>query len=420
MNKERVIETLLRKQAALANFGSFALGETDLQKILMEAASICAQCMEVPFAKICRYRTDTNDLLIEAGCGWHKGVVGHVVSPADESSTQGRAFITGNPVILEDLSRNASYALPPFYADHGIVATADVPIKGKGGPWGVLEIDSPVARAFDRHDIDFLTGFANVVAEAVSTAERTAVLLTAVVEKDRLLVERQKLLDEKGVLAEELQHRVRNNLLLVIAMLNQHIHAGNGTEQEGIRSIARRVSSLANIYDHLLGKGLGRTIDFSQYLRSLCESLRDFQGAREFGVTILCEDLVAPLPLDLDLVTVLGLVVAEIISNANAHAFPGRAGLISVKLERSGTDATLTIADNGIGFVEARLSKRHGLGLVKRLMQQIDGSVRVVSVGGTEWTLGFSTTGATGVSGTIPPSSRSPVRDEFGLRVLTH
>jgi|HubBroStandDraft_6_1064221.scaffolds.fasta_scaffold332187_2 hypothetical protein len=35
-----------------------------------------------------------------------------------------------------------SFALPAFYAVHKIVATADVLIKGKGQPWGVLEIDT--------------------------------------------------------------------------------------------------------------------------------------------------------------------------------------------------------------------------------------------------------------------------------------
>src|SRR6185503_12855712 len=99
-----------------------------------------------------------------------------------------------------------------------------------GEPWGVLEIDSTTARAFDEHDINFLTGFANVVAEAVDTADRTAALRTAIGqmetligEKDHLLKERQALLSEKDVMAEELQHRVRNNLQLIFGMLNRQM-----------------------------------------------------------------------------------------------------------------------------------------------------------------------------------------------------
>jgi two-component sensor histidine kinase len=385
MSEARTIEKLLSQQAELANFGSFAFRENDLKKVLTEAARVCAECMSTPYAKICRYRATENDLLVEAGYGWHAGVIGCVVSRADTSSTQGRAFVTGKPVIVEDLSHNKSFAPPAFYAEYGIVATADVLIKGSGQPWGVLEIDSPTARKFDQHDIAFLTGFANVVAEAVATAGRF-------VEKDRLLTERQALLDEKDVMAEELQHRVRNNLQLIFGMLNRQIDVSEEGGKEGIRAIARRVMGLAAIYNHLLGNGLSRTIDFDRYLRSLCKSLRDFQEARSFGVTLTCDSEEEPLLLDLDTVTALGIVVAETISNAYAHAFLGRAGAIHVTLARGATEAVLTIRDDGVGFIEPPSSKRHGLGLVRRLMEQIEGTANVVTDHGTKWAFEFPTT----------------------------
>jgi two-component sensor histidine kinase len=385
MTEIRTVEKLLKQQAALAKFGSFAFSEADLQKVLTEAARVCAEYMDVPYAKICRHRAAEHDLLVEAGYGWHAGVIGNVVSKADESSTQGRAFVTGKPVILEDISKNTSYALPPFYAEHGIVATADVLVKGTGEPWGILEIDSRTVRAFDQHDIDFLTGFANIVAEAVATAGRTAALLAAITQMEASIA-------EKDVLAKELQHRVRNNLQIVLGMLNRQIESGDNAGTEGMRAIARRVMSLAKIYDHLLGSGLSRSIDFDLYLRSLCDSLGEFQAAREFDVTVTCEGDTEPLLLDLDSVTALGIVVAEIISNAYLHAFPGRAGAIRVILEPRAAGAILTIRDDGIGFVEPASSKRHGLGLVRRLMEQIGGAVRVACDHGTKWTLAFPTT----------------------------
>jgi hypothetical protein len=67
------VRNLLRQQAAVAHFGSFALRESDVLKVLTEAARVCAQCLSVPFSKVCRYRETENDLLIEAGHGWHAG-----------------------------------------------------------------------------------------------------------------------------------------------------------------------------------------------------------------------------------------------------------------------------------------------------------------------------------------------------------
>jgi two-component sensor histidine kinase len=122
--------------------------------------------------------------------------------------------------------------------------------------------------------------------------------------------------------------------------------------------------------------------------------LRDFQGVRPFPVTFTFDSKVKSLPLDLDSVTALGIVIAETVSNAYVHAFRSRAGSIRISLANDNTHAILTISDDGIGFVEPPLSKRHGLGLVRRLMEQIEGTARVVSDHGTKWTFTFPTAAA--------------------------
>ena len=206
------IRRLRRQQAALAAFGTFALGEGDLGKVLTEAARVCAEGLEVPFCKVCRYRPEENDLLVEAGVGWHQGVIGRVVSRADASSPQGRAFTTGDPVICGDLNADATFVLPSFYAEHGIISTVDVVINKKDGGqrYGVLEIDSPVQHDYDKHDIAFLTGFANILAEAVNTSKRNLTLQGAfdrmqdmVGDRDRLIAAKNSLLDEKTRLLDD-------------------------------------------------------------------------------------------------------------------------------------------------------------------------------------------------------------------------
>ena len=74
------------------------------------------------------------------------------------------------------------------------------------GSYGVLEVDSSHQHTFDEHDINFLTGFANVMAEAVGTSERVATLHATLKQMAVLIEEKQALLDEKEVLAAELQH----------------------------------------------------------------------------------------------------------------------------------------------------------------------------------------------------------------------
>src|ERR1700730_8846124 len=103
------VQKLLRQQAAIARFGSFALRERDLGKILTEAVRVSAEGLDVPFSKVCQYRAEQNDLLIVAGYGWRDGVIGHVLSRADMSSPQGRAFVTGKPSIIHDLQNDTSF-----------------------------------------------------------------------------------------------------------------------------------------------------------------------------------------------------------------------------------------------------------------------------------------------------------------------
>jgi signal transduction histidine kinase len=194
------VQKLLRQQAAIARFGSFALRERDLMKILSEAVRVCAEGLSVPFSKVCRYRAEENDLLIVAGHGWQDGVVGHVVSRADMSSPQGRAFITAQPSIIDDLQIEPSFDPPPFYAAHGIVSIIDVIIKGNDDqPYGILEIDNDQQHDYDQHDINFLTGFANVLAEAVSTASRGAALQVTVDLMKAMVEEKDRLLDQKNI-----------------------------------------------------------------------------------------------------------------------------------------------------------------------------------------------------------------------------
>ncbi len=194
------MQELLRQQTAIARFGSFALRELDLTNILTEAVRVCAEGLGVPFSQVCRYRAESKDLVVAAGYGWRDQVIGHVVSRADMSSPQGRAFTTGEPAICDDLQKGACYELPPSYAAHGIVSIVDVVIKANDGqPYGILEIGADQPRDYDQYDIHFLNGFASVLAEAVSTAARGAALQVTVDQMKALVGEKDRLLHEKNV-----------------------------------------------------------------------------------------------------------------------------------------------------------------------------------------------------------------------------
>jgi two-component sensor histidine kinase len=166
--------------------------------------------------------------------------------------------------------------------------------------------------------------------KAVATSARTGVLQNTIERMKVLVEEKDRLLEQKKVLAEELQHRVRNNLQLVYGMLSK--------QADGSVALTRDSDAVV---------------------------------------------------LDLDVVTALGIVVAEVVTNSYDHAFPdGKRGSIVVSVRRAEGDmATVTISDDGTGFPARAESKRHGLGLVRRLVEQVRGSATINSDHGTVWTI---------------------------------
>jgi two-component sensor histidine kinase len=371
MPKERkgAARPLLRQQEALAALGALALRSTDLEQVLAEAARLCASGAGVPFCKILEHRSEHDDLIIRAGVGWREGVVGASVAKADRSTPAGRAFVTGKPVITQDLRGPHDFVLPPIYLEHGIASSANIPIAGLG----VLEIDSREPRQFDDSDTVYLAGFANMCAETVARLQRERAL--------------QQLVRDRGTFLRELQHRVRNHLHMLVTLAQ--VQAGRTKDdaaKQGFEEMTRRIMALATLYDRLLGVRMGDRLDLGRYIAALCDNIVDFGTTRERGVDLRYQ--VEPIEVPLETATAAGIVANELVANSIEHAFGNGKGRIMVALERSAPNrARLVVADNGTGMP----SRPRGLGLnlVRRLAQQLGGTLELKHADGTRWEIEF-------------------------------
>jgi two-component sensor histidine kinase len=372
----------LRQQTALAALGTFALHSEDLQQVLNEAARLCAEGGGVPFCKILEHRSERGDLVLRAGVGWRQGVIGEAVAKADRSNPVGRAFVTGKPVITTDLRQPHDFALPPIYLEHGIVSSANVLIEG----FGVLEIDSAAPHGFSDNDVIFLVGFANVCAETVARLQRQRAL--------------QQLVKDRGTFLRELQHRVRNHLHMLVSLA--HVLSGRTNDAEakrGFDEMTRRIMALATLYDRLLGVRMAQRLDLGRYVAALCDNILELGMPQERQVDLRCR--VEPIEVSLETATAVGIIANELVANSLEHAFGDGPGRVVVALERGDEGrARLVVADNGTGM-PAR-PRGLGLNLVRRLAQQVGGTLELKQGEGTRWELDLPTAEAPATTSAAP------------------
>jgi two-component sensor histidine kinase len=143
-----------------------------------------------------------------------------------------------------------------------------------------------------------------------------------------------------------LQHRVKNNLQLVIALIrleSRQVREGGDVDLE---KLARRVEALSLLYHALSTESADKEIDLGHYLSEIASALMRSHGTEGIRLEIKVENC----PISVNVAMPAGLVVNEIITNSFKHAFPGREGSIAVRCLRSGDHYEVIIEDNGVGM----------------------------------------------------------------------
>lgn len=355
----------LYQQELVAGFGLYALRGESLDDVLQQACDCAARGLEARFAKVLRYRAESNDFLLCAGVGWRDGVVGHAVLGTDLASPAGYALRTKLPVISNHLANESRFRTPILLADHGVHRALNVIIEdGEGLPYGVLEVDSTDRSDFTERDIAFVQSLANAMGAAVRRHGRDAA-------RDRLLY-------DKDLLMQEVHHRVKNSLQLVQTMLQLQARGlADAGERARLEEAASRIMTIAAVHRRLHeGESILET-DAQPYLAGLIDDLRgamvDKAEARSIDVDV------ASMTLPADLITPLGLITTELVTNALKYGV----GRIRVTVRRRPEGVCLAVEDEGPGFpadFDPARSRSLGMRLITALARnpgavQIDRSV---------------------------------------------
>lgn len=200
-------------------------------------------------------------------------------------------------------------------------------------------------------------------------------------------------LREKELLLKEVHHRVKNNLQVISSLLN--LQARELEDPDTVRLFQEsqgRVRSMALIHEQLYRSNDLARIDFAAYVQDLVGHLKQTLGSESVPVRFHLD--IEPLPLSLDLAIPCGMIVNELVSNAQKHAFPnGEEGEIHVEFTGQSGSYRLTVADNGVGIQEELATAEDsslGLKVVQALTRQIHGDLELEHDQGTAFIIRFN------------------------------
>lgn len=215
----------------------------------------------------------------------------------------------------------------------------------------------------------------------VEAAERLAVAIQNVCQTRRirglnkelltLIDQKEALLKQREFLLGEVNHRVQNSLSLVNSFLSlQAREASDGTTREALEEAGRRISAVSLVHRRLYGTDQVRAVDGARYIDDLLDDLLGSMDAEWHSQVV--RDL-EPLLLPNDRAISIGLILTELVINANKYAYGGASGRLQVTLAGNGNSFRLTVADNGTG--RGATSDGFGSRMLDVLVRQLGGTL---------------------------------------------
>lgn len=196
----------------------------------------------------------------------------------------------------------------------------------------------------------------------------------------------KKLAAERETLIREINHRVKNNLQIVLSMLRPSAGTKLSPEEANarIKSMEGRIQTLAQIHQLLYDRYDNATPSIGDFVAELTRLLDEFSGVKVAIAEI--DPQANEMVLSIGQAINLGLIINELVANAEKHAFAerGEEARVDVTLKAQSDDTgvdrlLLTVADNGIGLPDG-----YDLGRVRSMGSRIVRAL-ALQLGGELW-----------------------------------
>ena len=218
-----------------------------------------------------------------------------------------------------------------------------------------------------------------------------SVFFQVTTERKRAEEKINTLLKEKELLLREVHHRIKNNMLTMMSLLT--LHSKRLKDPQAVAALGdakSRLQSMAVLYDKLYRTKNLQEMSIRDYLPALIDEII---GVFPNKASVKIETRIDDFMLGPEILSPLGIVVNELLTNAMKCAFIGRKdGLITISAAIKDRRATIVIEDNGIGLPESidlETSCGFGLQLVGLMTKQIYGTITIERRKGARFVLEF-------------------------------
>ena len=199
------------------------------------------------------------------------------------------------------------------------------------------------------------------------------------------------LLEEKDLILREVHHRIKNNMVTMISLLSlQSARMKQPEAVEALLEAQNRLRSMSVLYDKLYNSDSLKNMSVRDYLEPLIDDVvKLFPASAKVKISKEIEDFL----LGVKVLSSLGIIVNEFITNTMKYAFHGRnEGAIVVRLTRKNGMIRFVMQDDGVGLPETfdiANPACFGLKIVKAIVKQLKGSLQIEGTQGTRFVLDF-------------------------------
>lgn len=325
--------------------------EAEFDELVALAADIC----EVPISVV---------NLIEDHRQWFKAEVGLGIreTPLDISICR-HVLLQPGVTIISDLRNDPRMCANPLVtADSGLRFYAGCLLETPDGHGiGTLCLLDRTPRILTSRQQSVLKTLANQVMGQL--------------ELRRSLKEKTRLLEQKEMLLKEVNHRTKNNLQLIVGLIQLQLRQLHDQQaRAALTDTSRRIMSIAAVHEKLYQSDEVNAVDAASYLSQVIAGITATASHHA-----LFELDLASVILPMDSAIPLALLVNELLTNALKYAYiPSAEGRVWVTLKPESNGVVLTVEDRGQGMppgFDYRKSKSLGMKIIASLGRQLNAQV---------------------------------------------